>query len=73
MSQRDQRKFIDALKRYEKKMDSKERDEFKMFVKRDKDDEDLDKLSMSALKNIYDKYHSNRVKQNFDQIFKKDQ
>jgi hypothetical protein len=73
MSQREQRKYIDALKRYEKKMENKERDDFKMFVKRNKDEEDLDKLSMDKLKSLYDKYHINRTKRDIDQIFKQDQ
>ncbi|MBN1301491.1 MAG: hypothetical protein JW995_09785 [Melioribacteraceae bacterium] len=72
MSQRDQTKFIDTLKRYEKKMDNKERETYKMFVKRHKDDEDLDKISMDELRNMYEKYHTNRIKRDLDHFFKKD-
>ena len=71
MSQREQRKYLDALKRYEKKMENKEREIFKMFLKRDKDDEDLDKLSMNQLTELYQKYHLNREKKNFDGLFNK--
>lgn len=71
MSYRDQKKYIDALKRYEHKMESKERETYKMFVKRHKDDEDLDKLSMEKLHNLYKKYHLEREKKNFDHLFKK--
>ena len=53
MSHRDQKKYIDTLKKYEKKFDARERDVFKMYVKRDKDDEDLDKLSMQKLEELY--------------------
>lgn len=72
MSFRDQKKYIDALKRYEKKMDNKERNDYKMYVKRHKDEEDLDKLSMNRLAELYEKYHINRDKKNFDHLFKKD-
>ncbi len=73
MSFRDQKKYIDALKRYERKMDGRERDDFKMYLKRHKDEEDLDKLSMERLHSLYEKYHLNREKKNFDHFFKKDQ
>lgn len=71
MSYRDQIKYFDALKRYERKFDSKELQEYKMFLKRHKDDEDLDRLSMQKLKDLHEKYHLNREKQNFDHFFKK--
>ncbi len=70
MAHRDQKKYIETLKRYKNKMDSKERQQYKMFVKRHKDDEDLDKLSMAKLENWYQKYHVNRERKNFDHFFK---
>jgi hypothetical protein len=69
-SYRDQKNFIDALKRYEQKMSSKEQDIFKMIVKRDKDDEDLDSVSFGNLKELYTKYYVNRKKPNLDNLFK---
>lgn len=42
-----------------------------MLVKRHKDDEDLDKLSMDKLNSLYEKYHVNREKKNYDYLFKK--
>jgi len=71
MSYRDQIKYFDALKRYERKFDSKELQEYKMFLKRHKDDEDLDRLSMQKLKDLHEKYHLNREKPNFDHFFKR--
>ena len=71
MSHRDQKKYIDTLKKYEKKFDARERDVFKMYVKRDKDDEDLDKLSMQKLEELYKKYHLNRERKDYNQFFKK--
>ncbi|MBK7380214.1 MAG: hypothetical protein IPJ03_14705 [Ignavibacteriales bacterium] len=53
---RDQKKFIEALKRFERNFDRKELEDYKMFVKMDKDEEDFDTVSMSRLKEIHDKY-----------------
>jgi len=71
MASREQRNYFDILKRYERKFDSKELDDYKMLVKRHKDDEDLDKLSMQRLQNLYEKYHINRDKKNYDNFFTK--
>jgi len=71
MSSKEQKTYFEILKRYERKFDSKEKDIYKMLVKRNKDDEDLDKLSMDKLKALYEKYHVNREKKNYDSIFKK--
>jgi len=70
MSSREQKKYIETLKRYEKKFENKELAEYKMFVKRHKDDEDLDKLSMQKLEQLYQKYHLNREKKNYEHFFK---
>lgn len=71
MRQYEQKKMLEALKRYERKMEMKELEEFKMLVKRHKDDEDFDNISFSRLKELYTKYHSNRPKPNLDDLFKK--
>jgi hypothetical protein len=42
-----------------------------MLVKRHKDDEDLDKLSMQRLQKLFEKYHVNRDKKNYDGFFTK--
>ena len=67
----DQKKYIEILTRYEKKFTQDELKQFKMFVKRHKDDEDLDNISFSKLKYLYTKYYVNREKIDFDQLFKK--
>ncbi|MFA7228484.1 MAG: hypothetical protein WC061_05565 [Melioribacteraceae bacterium] len=69
MSSREQRNYFDILKRYERKFEALELEDYKMLVQRHKDDEDLDKLSMQRLKNLYNKYHVNREKKNYDQFF----
>lgn len=71
MSFRDQVKYIRELKRFEWKMSPKDKDEFKMFLKREKDEEEFDTVSMGKLKSLYEKYYLNREKKNFDHIFKK--
>jgi len=71
MDYRDQRNKIDALKRYENKMECKEREDFKIFVKRQKDDEDFDTISFKRLSDLYEKYYLNRPKRSLDSLFKK--
>ncbi|MEO8398281.1 MAG: hypothetical protein ABI550_00555 [Ignavibacteriaceae bacterium] len=71
MSFRDQQKLLDELRKYERKFDKKEAEEYKMFLKRQKDDEDFDLLSMSRLKELYDKYHTDVDKTKFDSFFRK--
>jgi len=70
MSYREQKLFFEKLKRYERKFDSKESVYYKMFLKRHKDDEDLDKLSLQKLRLLFDKYYTNREKKNLDGLFK---
>jgi len=71
MSYRDQVRYLDTLKRYERKFDSKESSKYAMLKKRHKDDEDLDKSSLEFLKELFEKYHANRPKINLDDYFKK--
>jgi len=71
MSLKEQKRYFEILKRYERKFEQRELEDYKMLLKRHKDDEDLDKLSMDRLKILFDKYHTNREKKNFDHLFKK--
>ncbi len=71
MSYREQQKFLEELKKYERNFDRKELEEYKMFLKRQKDDEDFDSVSMSRLKELFDKYHVPVDKSKFDSFFKK--
>jgi hypothetical protein len=68
-----QRNYFEVLKRYVRKFDQKELDTYKMLLKRDKDDEDLDKLSLNKLQNLYEKYYLNRERKNYDHLFNKPQ
>ncbi|NOX19038.1 MAG: hypothetical protein GXO87_12260 [Chlorobi bacterium] len=70
MSFREQKNYFEKLKRYERKFKREESEMYKMFVKRHKDDEDLDKLSLVKLKKLYEKYYVNREKKSLDSLFK---
>ncbi|MFA3782417.1 hypothetical protein ABRY23_05060 [Melioribacteraceae bacterium 4301-Me] len=71
MTFKDQKKYFEILQRYEKKFDKAENEDYRMLLKRHKDDEELDKLSLERLEKLYIKYHASREKKNFDQYFKK--
>lgn len=71
MSYRDQVKYFEVLKRYEKKFDWRELEDYKILLERHKDEEDLNKEALEWLKELYIKYYVNREKKNFDSFFKK--
>jgi len=71
MQYKEQQKYLDALKFYENKMTSAEKYDYKMFVKRQKDDEDFDSISLAKLKALYEKYMATKEKKNYDNFFKK--
>lgn len=71
MSYREQKKYLELLKSHEHKFKGKELEDYKMFVKRQKDDEDFDSISMKRLKEIYDKYNVSVDRSKFDSFFKK--
>ena len=71
LAYRDQQKYLDYLKRFEAKMDRVELEDYKKFVKRQKDDEDFDTVSMKRLKDIYDKFFVSVDKSKYDHLFKK--
>jgi hypothetical protein len=70
-SHRDQKKYLEALKKYERKLTRQEYDEYKMFIKRDKDDEEFDSVAMKRLKELYDKYYESIDTSKYDKFFKK--
>ena len=71
MSYREQQKLLEELKKYERKFTAKEIDDYKMFVKRQKDDEDFDSISMRRLKELYDKYNKPADFSKYDKYFNK--
>jgi len=70
-SYREQRKYLDVLKKYEKSFTRQEYDEYKMFIKRDKDDDEFDTVTMKRLKELHDKYYKPADTSKYDKFFKK--
>ena len=56
MTHIEQHKIIQELKDYTRKMKRRDLEEFEMFAKRDKDDEDLDDQSRKRLMEMYNVY-----------------
>ena len=71
MSFRDQQKYLDILKKYERKFSPEDKYVYDIFVKRNKDEEDFDTVSMKKLKDLQDKYYVPVDKSKFDAFFKK--
>lgn len=70
-SYREQKKYLELLKKYERNLSRQEYDEYKLFIKRDKDDDEFDTLSMKRLKELHDKYHKPLDTTKYDKFFKK--
>ena len=73
MSSREQKNYLEILKRYERKFDKNELNDYKMLLKRHKDEEELDRLSLDRLHNLVEKYHLSRERKNYDHFFNKPQ
>lgn len=50
------------LRDYQQKMSGRDRDDFEMFRKRDRDDEELDELSRRRLVEMFEKYVPERFR-----------
>jgi hypothetical protein len=71
MTSVEQRKMVQRLKQMMAKMTSDERHAFEMMSKRDRDDEELDALTMAKLKQLHDKFFPKHSKQALEDIWKK--
>jgi hypothetical protein len=71
MSYRDQAKYLEFLRKFEHKFDRKETEDFKMFLKMHKDEEEFDSVTMKKLKSIYDKYNVPVDRSKYDSFFTK--
>ena len=56
MTHAEQRERIQELMDYRRNMSRLEQEEFDMFIKRNKDDEDLDAMSRKRLVDLYEKH-----------------
>jgi hypothetical protein len=62
MTRVEQRKMIETLREYSHRMRGREADDFDMMRKRDKDDEELDRMSVQRLLEMYEKYVPERFR-----------
>lgn len=62
MTKVEQRKMIEALREYSHKMRGREGDDFEMMRKRDRDDEELDRMTVQRLLEMYEKYVPERFR-----------
>lgn len=62
MTHIEQHKMIQELVDYMRKMKLNDQEEFAMFLKRDKDDEDLDEHSVRRLQQLYEFYVPARLR-----------
>ena len=67
---KEQQKLLDSLKKYVRNFTRQENDEYKMFLKRQKDDEDFDSISMKRLRELHDKYCKPVDRSKYDKFFK---
>ena len=56
MTHADQHAMILEIMDYARKMNRHDQEDFEMFVKRDKDDEDLDQIAQKRLRQLYEAY-----------------
>ncbi len=70
MSYREQKKLLSELKEFENKMTNSDRDAYKLFIKREKDEEEFDTLSMGRLKVLHERYYKPRPKPDLSKYFK---
>jgi hypothetical protein len=62
MTHEEQKRMVQELRDYTYRMTRTEEEAFQMYVKRKKDDEDLDTISQRKLADMYERYVVNRVK-----------
>jgi hypothetical protein len=67
----EQHKIIRELRDYLPKMSRTDQYDFEMFAKRDKDDEELDALSIMKLEAMQRKYVVRKSKKDIEELFKK--
>lgn len=59
MTHAEQHRMVVELMEYERRMSRYDQEEFAMFAKRDKDDEDLDTISQKRLVQLFERYVQN--------------
>ncbi|MEK6756060.1 MAG: hypothetical protein AABZ02_07910 [Bacteroidota bacterium] len=67
----EQHRMIQDLKDYVSKMGRQDQYDFEMFMKRDKDDEELDSLSYKKLEEMHKRYVVRKTKADIEAMLKK--
>ena len=67
----DQHKLVRELKDFVGKMTSSERYDFEMMQKRDKDEEELDRLAWARLETMHKRYVVKKTKKDIEELFRK--
>ncbi|MFI5236594.1 MAG: hypothetical protein ACHQLA_01495 [Ignavibacteriales bacterium] len=70
-SHREQKNYLETLKKFERNFTSKEMNLYKLLIKRDKDEEEFDSVAMKKLKELHDKYIKPVDMSKYDKFFKK--
>ncbi len=63
--------MIRDLKDYQSKMERRDQYDFEMFMKRDKDDEELDSVSFRKLEEMHKRYVVRKTKKDIEEMLKK--
>jgi hypothetical protein len=71
MTSVEQHKMVQRLKQVMMKMNSSERQSFEMMVKRDRDDEELDSLTIAKLKQLHENLFPKNTKQALEEKWNK--
>lgn len=71
MTFKDQQKYLDGLRKYERKFNREELEMYKMFVKMHKDEEEFDSVSLRNLEDLYNKYYVPADRTKLENLFKK--
>jgi hypothetical protein len=70
MTKDEQHRMIQDLKDYLSKMERQDQYDFGMYVKRDKDDEELDSLSFKKLEEMHKRYVVRKTKKDIEEMLK---
>ncbi len=71
MKRDEQHKMVQAVREHTGKMTQKEKDEFAVLLKRDRDDEDLEAESLQRLISLHRKYVEKRTREDLEDRWKK--
>ena len=71
MKRDEQHRLVQSLRDFADRMGRDERSNFEMMLKRDRDDEDLDSLSLRRLHQLHEKYVGKKSKRDLEELWKK--